>query len=112
MSKSFRHTPKNYDGTKLTTRQIKDLLPAALAGIHIGYQERPGLILAAWPTLVGPQLAAMTQATQFNEGVLWVKVHNSPLYSLLSQIEKPRLLKALRAQFPKVEIKNIAFRIG
>lgn len=76
------------------------------------YQDQPGLVLAAWPGLVGPQVASMTQAVQFHEGILRVKVHNSPLYSLLTQHEKQRLLRNLRAQFPKVEIKNILFRIG
>ncbi len=112
MNKSFRRTPKNYDGTAVTTHSVIDLAPRALSRLSTVYQDRPGLILAAWNTLVGPQLASMTQAVQFKDGVLWVKVNNSPLYSLLSQHEKPKLLAKLRAEFPKIEIKNIAFRIG
>lgn len=112
MSKSFRRTPKNYDGTQVTTHHVSALLTSALAGIGEVYQDQPGLIVAAWPALVGPQLASMSQAVQFHEGTLRVKVNNSPLYSLLSLREKPRLLQALRTQFPKVEIKNITFRIG
>jgi Dna[CI] antecedent, DciA len=112
VSQSFRRTPKNYDGTHVTSHRISDLLPTALAEMGAVYRDRPDMILAAWPMLVGPQVASMTQAVQFHEGVLRVKVHNSPLYSLLSQHEKIKLLRALRSQFPKVEIKNILFRIG
>jgi len=112
VSKSFRRVPRNYDATQITNHCVGDLLASALSRIGDVYQDQPGLILAAWPGLVGPQVASMTQAVQFYEGILRVKVHNSPLYSLLTQHEKQRLLRSLRNQFPKVEIKSILFRIG
>ena len=112
MTKSFRRTPKNYDGTQVTTHHVRELLTSALSTIGDVYQDQSSLILGAWPALVGPQVAAMAQAVQFHEGILRVKVNNSLLYSLLAQHEKQRLLRVLRAQFPKVDIKNILFRIG
>lgn len=112
MNKSYRRIPRNYDDTQVTNHRVGDLLASALSKIGAVYQDQPGLVLAAWPGLVGPQVASMTQAVQFHEGVLRVKVHNSPLFSLLNQHEKQRLLRTLRAQFPKVEIKTILFRIG
>jgi hypothetical protein len=112
VSKFSSRTPRFYDGTRLTTRRMNELLPAVLEKIGHVYQQRSDLILAFWPDIIGPQLAPMTQAVSFREGVLLVKVKNSTLYSLLSQHEKPRLLKALRQKFPQVEIKTIFFRIG
>lgn len=96
----------------MTTHRVGDLLSHALTQIGALYQDQPSLILAAWGTLVGPHLASMSRATQFREGVLHVQVSNSPLFSLLTVHEKPRLLRLLQAQFPKVVIKNIAFRMG
>lgn len=107
-----RRTPKNYDGTKVTTRHVSELLPLVLGEIGELYSARPDLVLAAWPEVIGPKLALMTQAVSFNEGVLLVKVKNSSLYSLLSQHDKQRILNSLRSRFPRVEIRNVVFRIG
>jgi hypothetical protein len=100
------------DGSGLTNKQLKDLLPKALGSIGAMHRDRPDLVLAAWPEVIGEKLASMTKATSFDQGVLYVKVSNSTLYSLLAQHERGRLLKSLREKFPSVEIKNIHFRIG
>ncbi|MBI2743162.1 MAG: DUF721 domain-containing protein [Chlamydiales bacterium] len=99
-------------GTKPTGKKLKDLLPVVLQQINKTYQERPDLILALWPEIIGEKLAHMTQALSFREGVLTVKVKNSALYSLLVQHEKARLLKKLCERFPSSGIRNIIFRIG
>jgi hypothetical protein len=112
MSKPYYRTPKNYDGTGVTTHCVSELLPALLSKIGEVYHQRPDLVLAAWPDIIGPKLAAMTQALSFVDGVLVVKVKNSTLHSLLSQNDKPRILNTLRQRFPHVLIKTIAFRIG
>ena len=91
---------------------MADLLPAVLAKIGGSYQQRGDLVLAAWPTIIGPKLATMAQAVSFVDGVLCVKVKNSTLLSVLSQHERQRLLNMLRGKFPDIEIKNIYFRIG
>lgn len=112
MTKTLHRKSKNYDGTEITTHKFTDLLPRVLTQIHHAYQDRPDLILACWPEVIGQKLASMTQAVSFHEGVLIVKVKNSTLYSLLSQQDKPRILNRLREKFPSVMIKNIFFRIG
>lgn len=104
--------PRNYNGTGITTHRIGDLLTDVLAELSIIYHERPDLLLAAWPEIIGPQLANMTQAVSFIDGILVVKVKNSTLYSLLSQHDKPKILYSLRQKFPRANIKNIVFRIG
>lgn len=87
-------------------------MPAVLSRISETFSDRPDLILAAWDEIIGERLAPMTKAVSFVDGVLTVKVKNSTLYSLLSNHDKPKLLEALRAKFPKIKIKTILFKIG
>lgn len=108
----IQRTPKNYDGTRITTRCIADLLPQVLSSIGETYQDRPDLVLAAWPEVIGQKLAGMTEAMSFIDGVLFVKVKNSTLHSLLSQHDKLRILRNLQMKFPTVYFKNVIFRIG
>lgn len=112
MGKSYFRTPKHYDGTRVTTRQMNRLVSGVLARIEGIYLLRADLILEGWSEIIGPRLATMTQAVSFADGVLVVKVKNSTLHSLLSQNEKSRLLHLLKEKFPHAEIKNISFRIG
>ncbi len=93
-------------------RHIGELLPRVLQDIGKLYRDRPDLILASWPDVIGSKLAPMTKAESFQEGVLWVRVMNSTLYSLLNQNDKPRLIKNLRDRFPNTMIKTIVFRMG
>jgi len=103
---------RNSRETEPTNKSIQQVLPGLLRRIGEVYKDRPDLILAAWPQIIGEKLAPMTKAVRFDEGVLIVKVKNSTLYSLLSQHEKFRLLQCLRERFPSVAIRNIIFRIG
>lgn len=112
MKQKQRRTPKNYDGSGSTSHCVKDILPSVLAEIGEHYSERPDLVLAAWPEIIGPQLAPMTQAVSYVDGMLVVKVKNSTLHSLLSQHEKFKILASLRKKFPKLSINNIVFRVG
>ena len=96
----------------LTSKNLRQILPAVLRKIQLRAAEQPDLVLAAWPSLIGERLAPMTKAVSFVDGVLTIKVRNSSLLSLLMQHEKPRLLKELRKQFPSVTIRNIRFCIG
>lgn len=107
-----RRKPRNYDGQEVTTHRLHDLVPTVLSRITEIFGDRPDLVLAAWPDIIGPTFTSMTQAVSFIDGVLTVKVKNSTLYSLLSTSEKPKLVLALRKKFPKILIKTILFRIG
>lgn len=112
MKKNRRHTPKNYDGTGKTSHRIGDVIPAVLRSIGAVYSTRPDLVLAAWPQVVGPRVAPMTEAVRFSDGILTVKVKNSTLHSLLSQHDKGRILKSLREKFPRTPIHNVVFKMG
>jgi hypothetical protein len=110
--KRSRRTPRHYDGTKRTTRQLDEVLTVVLAQVGDLQHARPDLIVAAWPDLIGPQHAKMTHAESFIDGVLTVRVTNSTLFSLLVQRERSRLLRSIRKMFPKAEVKGIYFRMG
>jgi hypothetical protein len=112
MALPSRRTPKNYDGTGITTRRVGEVLPAVLAKLGGAFKDRPDLILASWPEIIGPKLASMTHAESFKDGILIVKVKNSTLHSLLNQYEKSKVLASLRQKFPKVNIINVIFRIS
>ncbi|MFN0065500.1 MAG: DUF721 domain-containing protein [Chlamydiales bacterium] len=99
------HTPE------LTTHHIVEILPKVLRSISKVYQDRPDLLLQAWPAVVGERLAPMTRAVSFNDGFLLVHVKNSTLYSLLSTTDKPRIIKSLREKFPQTNIKSVIFRL-
>ncbi len=107
-----RRLPRGYTGTETTGRLLADVLPAVMKELSAAFRDRPDLVLAAWPEIIGEKLAPMTHAASFEEGLLFIKVKNSSLYSLLSQHERPRLLRSLREKFPSVTIRNIIFRMG
>lgn len=110
--KRQNRTPKGYDGTKTTTKKLDDVLPQVLAYVEKTFADRPDLILAAWPDIIGSQLASMTRAESFTDGVFTVRVANSTLLSLLSQYEKPKFLAKLRERFPSAVIEQLVFKIG
>lgn len=107
-----KQTPRNYDGTRVTTHKVGDLLGAVLSKISVAHNDRPDLIMNAWPEIIGSKLAPMTQAISLCDGVLTVNVKNSTLHSLLSRHDKNRILSAIKQRFPTANIRNIMFRIA
>ena len=112
MEKHRRRNPKHYDGTSTTSFYLGEILPSVVGNIGVQFKERGDLIIASWNQLIGPKLGPMTQAVKYEKGILFVKVRNATLYSLLNQVEKPRLVDKLKKQFPKSGIRSIAFKIG
>ncbi len=112
MQKKRARSWRRYDGIRSSIRHIRQLLPIVMKEIGRRYQDRPDLVLASWPAVIGSKLAPMARAVSFCEGILVVKVNNSTLHSLLSQNDKPRLIKNLRERFPQTMIKTIVFRLG
>ncbi|MDP1608139.1 MAG: DUF721 domain-containing protein [Chlamydiales bacterium] len=105
-------TPKNFDGTSLTSKEMSPLLSQVLAEISKQAGHGGQEILLAWERILGSKFAFLTKAVGVQDGVLTVKVKSSTLYSLLHQHEKPRLLTELQKQFPKAGIRDIVFRVG
>lgn len=104
--------PRNYNGSGRTNRDLKEVLDNVLSRLGKLRHARPELVVAAWPSVVGPRHAKMTQAESFSDGTLTVRVTNSTLYSLLVQRERGRLLDTLKGMFPNAGIKRIYFRMG
>jgi predicted nucleic acid-binding Zn ribbon protein len=112
MNYKIGRVPKNYEGSEPTGRQIKDLLVPILHQVEKFVEDKSSELLEGWPKLVGEKIASMTKAVSCENGVFLVKVQNSTLYSLLSDHEKPRLLKQIQETFPHLKIKKILFRMG
>lgn len=110
--KRLPRTPKNYDGIQMPSYSLQSVLAHFKQKLDAKRVLAPQEIVNAWPHVVGPHLAPMTEAVSFLEGVLWIQVKNSSLYSLLSQYEAPRLLRELRSQFPSAKIRALRFRVG
>ena len=105
------HLPQ--DGSATTSQQLKDLARRYLAHLEQKIQSKPMVILELWPKVIGPAFAGMTRAERFEHGILYVRVSNSSLLSLLhSPSERKRLVQALGGLAPNAEIKDISFRIG
>ena len=112
VSENVNNMRTNYNPSFSGLKNISSLLPKILGEIDDTYSKQPGRILKAWPEIIGPRLASMTEASFLKKGVLLVKVKNSALYSLLQQHEKKRLLNALQEKFSKEAVCNIVFRLG
>jgi hypothetical protein len=112
MREKVGRIPKYYNGLEPTGRLIGDLLIPMLGQFEKGAEDNSKELIDSWPKLVGEKVAAMTKAVSYEKGVFLVKVQNSTLYSLLSDHEKPRLLKQMQDTFPHLKIKKILFRMG
>ncbi len=112
MKKNHRRTPKDYDGSQLTTHHLGSVAAAVLRDVASTLRERPDLVLSAWPRIIGPTLSTMTEAVSFINGIVLVKVKNQTLFSLLGQRDKPKILKTLRQQLPNTLIRDIVFRMN
>lgn len=113
VEKTYQRTPLGYDGPKVTSRKLPDLLPYVMQKLSSLYKTQPMVVLSYWPEVVGENIAPFTTAHSFENGFLNVKVKNSSLLSLLNNpVDKQRLVDALRAKVPGIVLKNINFRIG
>ncbi len=100
-AKKKRRSP-NQEAKNLAKRFVQTLDPEKGTRIKA--------VIGAWPSVVGPKLAQMTEALEFKDGTLKVLVKNSTLYTLFVQYEKSRLLQRMKCDFPQV--KNIVFKMG
>lgn len=99
----FRHPVRYFShhaGPTVTTSKLTPLRQALS-----DWLEKRGLarrlaqaqIVAAWPSLVGPQIAAVTRAESVTaDGILWVRVATSAWATELS-LMAPRILARLNA---------------
>ena len=101
--------PRSFDGTRPSGVKIGDLLPQLLEEVRKKTSDSRELIFQEWFSLLGDKIAHLTEPLSFIDGVLVVIVKSQALYSLLSQHEKPLLLRKLKGKF---QIKDLIFKIG
>lgn len=97
----------------VTTVRLNDILKKYICNLSAKCALKPDLVVQMWAHVVGPQIAQMTRATRFENGVLFVSVKNSTLLSILSsQNDKKRLMHEIISRIPSVGLKDILFRFG
>ena len=88
--------------------RIGEFLPSVLKTLGLEQRFREQKLLAMWPAVVGPDIAARTEARRIERGVLHVHVDHGAWMQELHFVEKD-LLRKLRAAQPGVPITRIRF---
>ena len=90
---------------------IGDALKVFLESSGLGKRVSQAAVIPQWKSLVGPQIAAVTEPLLVNsEGTLLVAVQSSAWMSELSLME-PQLLRAINADRSTGSIRKIRFRL-
>jgi predicted nucleic acid-binding Zn ribbon protein len=86
---------------------IADILAGVLKESGVAARVEQAGILPEWPSLVGPQIAAVTEPQSITaDGTLFVSVSTNAWMMELSMME-PELLRALNAKEGRVPVKKI-----
>jgi predicted nucleic acid-binding Zn ribbon protein len=85
---------------------IGDALRGFLHTAHLDRRLAEWQLILAWPELVGPEVASHAQAVEMRRAVLWVEVGSSAWMQHVLFL-KPRILEALRREFPGVTVDDI-----
>ena len=86
--------------------RIGDILPAVLKSVGLDRKLKEREVLAAWPGVVGPEIAARTEAVHIDEGVLHVKVDHGAWMQELHFMER-ELIGRLREVAPGIRLQRI-----
>lgn len=92
-------------------RSLKDVLPGTLRSLGIARRTREAQALLVWGEVVGPLLAAETQAFQLRGSTLWVRTTSAALAHQL-HIEKPGLVERLNDRIGALAVRDIRFLQG
>jgi predicted nucleic acid-binding Zn ribbon protein len=86
---------------------LGDLLAGVLAEAGIEQRVAQAAVVPEWPSLVGQQIAAVTEPLSVSvDGTLWVAVQSHAWMTELSLLE-PELLRALNAQPGRPPVQRI-----
>ena len=88
-----------------------DLLGQLMARKGFSQQESKNELSDVWGSLVGESLSGKTRVGLLKRNVLEVYVSSSAVNQQLT-FKKAQLLKQLKQQLPKENIKDIRFKIG
>jgi hypothetical protein len=109
---AYTRLPKSYDGAQTTNRSLSSILDRQLTSLDQRRLSQPDEVLALWPSLIGAEMSAFAKANRFQDGLLYVTVANSTVYSMLAGNEKQKLVSEIRVKLPSSKIRNIIFRLG
>ena len=90
---------------------IGSLIPEVFKGMKLDAHAQVARIAAAWPELVGPQLAANTKPSHIENKILTITVTHPAWLFELRGAPTAEILARLQAKYGKTEIKNIRFAI-
>ena len=87
------------------------LLPEALKGMKLDAHAQVARIAAAWPEIVGPQLAGNTRPAQLENKILLVYVSHPAWIMELRGPMTAEILRRLQAKFGASDLKNLRFAV-
>ena len=87
------------------------LLPEALKGMKLDAHAQVARIAAAWPEIVGPQLAGNTRPAHLENKILLVYVSHPAWIMELRGPMTGEILRRLQAKFGASDLKNLRFAV-
>ena len=87
------------------------LIPEALKGMKLDAHAQVARVAAAWPEIVGPQLARNTRPAHLENKVLLVYVSHPAWIMELRGPMTAEILSRVQAQFGKDVVKNLRFAV-
>ncbi len=88
--------------------RIGEMLPGVLHSLGLDRRFREQRLLAVWPEVAGPEIAAHTRALRYREGELVIHVDHGAWMQQLHFIESD-LRRRLRERVPGVALERIRF---
>jgi len=92
-------------------RSTEALIPSLFASFGLTAKLDEHRLIAAWPRIVGPQIAAHASPRDVRAKTLWVVVDSSTWLHQLTLL-KPLLLAKLGPHTGKAEVRDVRFVIG
>ena len=87
------------------------LIPEALKGMKLAAHAQVAQIAAAWPDIVGPQLAGNTRPAHLENKILLVYVSHPAWIMELRGAMTAEILRRLQAKFGANDLKNLRFAV-
>jgi predicted nucleic acid-binding Zn ribbon protein len=91
---------------------LSSILSRCIKRNRIKERIEGGSIFAAWPELVGENLATSTRPVRLAGGILTVEVASAPLLQELSTFRRSEILDAVRARDEFAGVRDLRFRAG
>ncbi len=91
-------------------RNTSEIIPKVLGKGKLAAGYRRGQVLTWWASMVGRDLATITQAERLEDKILYIKVHDSVVAHQLTYM-RDGFLKKIAEKFPKMVL-EIRFTVG